>query len=121
MRIPSRPNLALEVVDGGFDAADDWIAARAGSGDIVITADIPLASRCIERGACVIAPTGHAFTEANIGDALATRNLLSELRGAGMVVGGPPPFHARDRSRYLQALDRAIHSLHRGPAGSDAS
>ena len=121
MRIPSQPNLTFEVVRRGFDAADDWIAAHAGSGDIVITADIPLASRCIERGACVIAPTGRPFTESNIGDALATRNLLSEMRGAGMVAGGPSPFHARDRSRYLQALDRAIHALRRGPAGSDAS
>jgi len=120
MRIPSQPNLTLEVVDRGFDAADDWIAARAGSGDIVITAYIPLASRCIERGACVIAPTGRPFTESNIGDALATRNLLSEMRGAGMIAGGPPPFHAQDRSRYLQALDRAIHALRRGPARSDA-
>ena len=120
MRIPSQPNLTLEVVGGEFDAADDWIAAHARSGDIVVTADIPLASRCIERGACVIAPTGRPFTESNIGDALATRNLLSEMRGAGMIAGGPPPFHARDRSRYLQALDRAIHALRRGPARSDA-
>lgn len=120
MRIPSQPNLRLEVVDRGFDAADDWIAAHAGSGDIVVTADIPLAARCIERGACVIAPTGRPFTDSNIGDALATRNLLSEMRGAGLVTSGPPPFGPEDRSRYLQALDRAIHALRRGSARSDA-
>jgi len=120
MRIPTQPNVTLEVVDQGFDAVDDWIAAHAGSGDIVITADIPLASRCIERGACVIAPTGRPFTQSNIGDALATRNLLAEMRGAGMVAGGPPPFQAQDRSRYLQALDRAIHAVRRRPTRSDA-
>ena len=113
MRIPSAPNLSLEVVDQGFDAADDWIVARAGPGDIVITADIPLAARCLERGATVIGPTGRPFTESNIGDAVATRNLLSEMRGAGLDSGGPPPFDSRDRSRFLQALDRAIHALRR--------
>ena len=111
MRIPDVPNLALEVVDQGFDAADDWIVARAGDGDIVITADIPLAARCLERGAHVLGPTGRPFTTANIGDAVATRNLLSEMRGAGLDSGGPPPFDARDRSRFLQALDRAVHAL----------
>ena len=113
MRIPSEPNLSLEVVDQGFDAADDWIVAHAGRGDIVITADIPLAARCIERGAYVLGPTGRPFTESNIGDAVATRNLLSEMRGAGQESGGPPPFDSRDRSRFLQALDRAIHAIQR--------
>ena len=113
MWIPSEPNLSLEVVDQGFDAADDWIAAHAGHNDIVITADIPLAARCLERGAYVLGPTGRPFTESNIGDALATRNLLSEMRGAGLNSVGPPPFGARDRSRFLQALDRAIHALRR--------
>jgi len=113
MRIPSLPNLSLEVVDQGFDAADDWIVAHAGRNDIVITSDIPLAARCIERGAYVLGPTGRPFTESNIGDAMATRNLLSEMRGAGLDSGGPPPFDSRDRSRFLQALDRAIHALQR--------
>jgi uncharacterized protein len=113
MRIPSVPNLSLKVVDQGFDAADDWIVAHAEPNDIVITADIPLAARCIERGAHVLGPTGRPFTESNIGDAMATRNLLSEMRGAGMDSGGPPPFGSRDRSRFLQALDRAIHALQR--------
>jgi hypothetical protein len=113
MRIPSLPNIALQVVDQGFDAADDWIVGQAGRGDIVVTADIPFAARCLERGASVLAPTGRAFTESNIGDAMATRNLLSEMRGAGLDPGGPPPFDARDRSRFLQALDHAIQALRR--------
>lgn len=113
MGIPNRPHLSLVVVDRGFDAADDWIVERAGRHDIVITADIPLAARCLERGAYVLGPTGRAFTESNIGDALATRNLLSELRGAGLDSSGPPPFAAQDRSRFLQSLDRAIHALRR--------
>jgi uncharacterized protein YaiI (UPF0178 family) len=113
MSIPNQPNLTLEVVSQGFDAADDWIVAHAGRDDIVITADIPLAARCLERGAHVLGPTGRPFTESNIGDALATRNLLSEMRGAGLESGGPSPFDARDRSRFLQELDRMIHALRR--------
>lgn len=119
MRIPSEPNLSLEVVDQGFDAADDWIVAHAERNDIVITADIPLAARCIERGAYVLGPTGRPFTESGIGDAMATRNLLSEMRGAGLDSGGPPPFDSRDRSRFLQALDRAIHALQRAKDRGD--
>jgi uncharacterized protein len=113
MRIPGGADIALEVVDQGFDAADDWIVAQAAPGDIVITTDIPLAARCLAAGAYVLGPTGRPFTEANIGDALATRNLLSEMRSAGIESGGPPPFDPRDRSRFLQALDRAIHALRR--------
>jgi uncharacterized protein YaiI (UPF0178 family) len=115
MRIPDEPGLALEVVAQGFDAADDWIVARVSKSDIVITADIPLAARCLERGSTVLGPTGRPFTQSNIGDVLATRNLLAEMRGAGVEAGGPPPFDARDRSRFLQALDRAIHQLRRAP------
>jgi len=111
MRIPNEPRLSLEVVDQGFDAADDWIVTHAERNDIVITADIPLAARCLERGAHVIGPTGRPFTETSIGDAMATRNLLSEMRGAGLDSGGPPPFTPRDRSRFLQALDRAVQAL----------
>jgi uncharacterized protein YaiI (UPF0178 family) len=119
MWIPSAPNLSLKVVDQGFDAADDWIVAHAGRNDIVITADIPLAARCLERGAYALGPTGRPFTESNIGDALATRNLLSEIRGAGQDSGGPPPFAARDRSRFLQALDQAVHTLRRAEERRD--
>jgi uncharacterized protein YaiI (UPF0178 family) len=113
MWIPSAPHLSLEVVDQGFDAADDWIVAHAGPDDIVVTADIPLAARCLERGAYALGPTGRPFTESNIGDVMATRNLLSELRAAGLDSSGPPPFHARDRSRFLQMLDQAVQSLRR--------
>ena len=113
MRIEESRRVTLEVVAGGFDAADDWIAAHVAAGDLVITSDIPLAARCIAAGAKVLAPTGRAFTEANIGDVLATRNLLADLRGAGMETGGPAPFDARDRSRFLQALDQAIQDLRR--------
>lgn len=114
MRIPPDPRVTLEVVAEGFDAADDWIATRAGPGDVVITADIPLAARCLAAGARVLGPTGRPFTEANIGDVLATRNLLAELRGAGMETGGPAPFEPADRSRFLQALDREIQDLRKG-------
>ena len=113
MRIPSGADIALEVVDQGFDAADDWIVAHVVPDDIVITADIPLAARCLAGGAYALGPTGRPFTESNIGDALATRNLLSEMRSAGIESGGPAPFDPRDRSRFLQALDRAVHALRR--------
>lgn len=106
-------NVELVVVAEGLDVADDWIADHAGDGDVVITADVPLAARCLARGATVIGTTGRAFTEENIGDALATRNLLAELRGAGEVTSGPPPFEKKDRSRFLQALDGAITSIQR--------
>ena len=113
MRIPTDANVALEVVAEGFDAADDWIAARVAPNDLVITADIPLAARCVAAGARVLGPTGRPFTEENIGEALATRNLLAEMRGAGMETGGPAPFEPRDRSRFLQALDQAVQALRR--------
>ena len=97
----------------GPDVADDWIAARARPGAIVVTADIPLAARCVKAGSAVIGPTGKAFTEASIGAALATRNLMEELRSAGEITGGPRPFAARDRSAFLSALDVAIQRLKR--------
>jgi uncharacterized protein YaiI (UPF0178 family) len=111
--VPRDPMIARVIVGGGFDAADDWIAERVARGDIVITADVPLASRCVKAGADVIAPTGRAFTENSIGMALATRNLMDELRAAGEITGGPKPFSARDRSSFLSALDLAIVRLKR--------
>lgn len=113
MRVPDEPWLELEVVGEGFDAADDWIVEQVQADDIVVTADIPLASRCIKEGAHVIGTTGKPFTENNIGSALATRDLLSELRGAGEITGGPPPLQKRDRSRFLQTLDEVIQSIRR--------
>ncbi len=111
MRVPDQD--ALVVVDGQFDAADDWIVEQISKGDIVITADIPLADRCIKKDAHVLGPKGRPFTEANIGQALATRDLMSELREAGTVTGGPPPFQKRDRSQFLQGLDQMIQSIKR--------
>ena len=100
-------------MEDDFDAADDWIVARVHPDDIVITADIPLASRCMQEGARAIGPTGRPFTEDNIGEAVATRDLLAVLRGGGEITGGPPPLEKRDRSRFLQALDEAIQAIRR--------
>jgi uncharacterized protein len=111
MRVPHKTFIHLEVVPGGFDAADDWIAVQAGQDDIVITADIPLASRCLAQGARVLGPSGKPFTEDNIGSALATRSLLSELRDLGEIGGGPPPFSQRDRSLFLQQLDQMVNAV----------
>ena len=113
MRVPSERWIALEVVEGGFDAADDWIVEHVQPHDIVVTADIPLASRCLKKGARVLGLTGKPFTEENIGQAVATRDLLSELRDIGEITGGPPPLKKRDRSRFLQQLDEVIQSIRR--------
>jgi uncharacterized protein YaiI (UPF0178 family) len=113
MRVTDPDVARLVIVDGDFNAADDWIAEQVGTGDIVITADIPLAARCVRRGARVLGPTGFELSDANVGQALATRDLLSELRDAGAMLGGPPPFQPRDRSRFLQSLDRMIQGSKR--------
>lgn len=113
MRTPDDPRITLQVVEDDFDAADDWIVARVQPDDIVITADIPLASRCMQEGARAIGPTGRPFTEDNIGEAVATRDLLAVLRGGGEITGGPPPLDKRDRSRFLQALDEAVQAIRR--------
>ena len=116
--VPREPSIERVVVGGGMDAADDWIAERARAGAIVVTADVPLASRTVKTGATVIRPSGKAFDEDSIGLALATRNLLHELRSAGETTSGPRPFAARDRSNFLSALDRAIVRLKRAGFGS---
>ena len=113
MRTPDDPGIALEVVEDGFDAADDWIVDHVETDDIVVTADIPLASRCMQKGARAIGSTGRPFTEDNIGEAVATRDLLAVLRGGGEITGGPPPLTKRDRSRFLQTLDEVIQSIRR--------
>ena len=120
MRTPEDPEIALEVVKDDFDAADDWIVDQAGPDDIVITADILLAGRCLQKGARVIGTTGKPFTEDNIGAAIATRELLAELRVTGEVAGGPPPMDKRDRSRFLQQLDQEIQSIRRSRGVGDA-
>jgi uncharacterized protein YaiI (UPF0178 family) len=107
------------VVGSGMDEADNWIVERAKRGDIVITADVPLASRCVKAGAEVIAPNGKPFTEESIGMTLATRNLMDSLRSAGEITGGPKPFAPRDRSSFLSALDQAIVRLERAGFGQD--
>jgi uncharacterized protein YaiI (UPF0178 family) len=119
--VPREPWIERVVVGNGLDAADDWNAERAGASDIVITADIPLASRAVKSGAAVIAPSGKAYDEDSIGLALATRNLLHELRGSGEITGGPKPFTARDRSEFLSALDRAIVRIKRRNAAQSPS
>ena len=113
MRVPEEDNLSLKVVGEGMDAADDWIVEHLEVDDIVITADVPLAARCLGKAAYALGPTGKPFTEENIGSALATRNLLSALRDFGEVMGGPPPFDKRDRSRFLHRLDEAINAIRR--------
>ncbi|WP_299563398.1 YaiI/YqxD family protein [Enterovirga sp.] len=113
INVPREPLIARVLVPQGLDVADDWIAARAGPGIVVITADVPLAHRCVSAGAEAIAPDGKAFTTGSIGMALATRDLMTSLREAGAVTGGPRPFSPRDRSAFLQALDRAVMRLKR--------
>jgi hypothetical protein len=113
IRVPQHPLIERAAAGSGMDAADDWIAERAGKGDIVITADIPLASRCVKAGAEVLAPNGKAFTEDSIGMVLAVRNLMTDLRESGEVTGGPRSFSPRDRSAFLSALDQTIRRLQR--------
>ena len=113
IQVPQDPLIARVAAGSAPDAADDWIAARAGANDIVITADIPLADRCVKAGAQVIAPNGKPFTADSIGMTLAMRNLMHDLRSAGEVTGGPRPFSPRDRSTFLVALDQAIRRLQR--------
>lgn len=113
MRVPNERWITLEVVENGFDAADDWIVEYVQPDDIVVTADIPLASRCLKKGAHAIGTTGKPFTEDSIGQVVATRDLLSGLREAGEITGGPPPLQKRDRSRFLQQLDDMIQSIRR--------
>jgi uncharacterized protein len=121
MRVPDERWIALEVVKDGFDAADDWIVEHVQPDDIVITADIPLAGRCIKKGARVLSATGKPFTEDNIGMAVATRDLMSELRNAGEITGGPRPLTKRNRSRFLEQLDNVIQSIRRSnPPGERA-
>ena len=112
--VPRDEMIERVVIGAGMDEADNWIAGRAHAGDIVITADVPLASRCVKSGAEVIAPNGKPFTEQSIGMTLAVRNLMTDLRSSGEVTGGPKSFAPRDRSAFLSALDQAIRRVKRG-------
>ena len=114
IRIPDHPMVERVVVSDSFDAADDWIADTATAEDVVITADILLADRCLKAGASVLAPTGKPFTNASIGNALTVRSIMADLRVGGDAIGGPAPFAKADRSRFLQALDEALVRLARG-------
>lgn len=111
MRLPKSPYLELVVVSSGYDKADDYIAENVTPQDLVITADIPLAARIVDAGATGIDPRGQIFDEDNVKSKLATRNLMAELRDAGMQGGGPPPYKPKDRAKFASALDRLIHKL----------
>jgi uncharacterized protein YaiI (UPF0178 family) len=110
MRIPQEELFELVIVKEQFDAADDWIVEHIRENDIAVSADIPLASRCLEKGARMLGPTGRVFTQESIGSALANRELSAYLRELGNITGGPAPFEKRDRSRFLQQLDGAIQA-----------
>lgn len=108
IRIPLDPRVTLVLVEPGPDSADDWIATHIGLADICITADVPLASRCLRRGAQVLSPIGRRFTADNIGAALAARDLSAHLRELGVASGGPAAFSAKDRSRFSSALENLV-------------
>lgn len=116
LRVPDHPLIERVTVSDAFDAADDWIAERAGPGTVVVTGDILLADRCLKAGAAaVVSPNGKPFTPASIGGAIATRAIMADLRaGADGIMGGPAPFARADRSRFLQALDEALVRAKRG-------
>ncbi len=114
IRIPQGDWKKLVVVGGQFDAVDDWIVEHATVNDIVVSADIPLAARCLDKGARVVGPRGDEFTQDSIGEALASRALLAHLRELGTITGGPAPLEKRDRSRFLQRLDEIIQAVRKG-------
>ncbi|MBO1361339.1 YaiI/YqxD family protein [Acetobacter sacchari] len=109
--VPDQPGIERIVVDAGPDVADDWIAERAGAGDVVITADIPLAARCVANKASVLEPKGRELDGDAIGMALAVRNLMDDLRSTGTITTGSAPFSRADRSTFLSALDRIVVRL----------
>ncbi len=117
INVPRDPKIERVVVGSRMDEADDWIAERARRGVVVVTADVPLAARCVKAGADVIAPNGRPFTPDSIGMALATRDLMHDLRSAGQVTSGPRPFSPRDRSAFLSALNLAVVRLKRAGEG----
>lgn len=116
LMVPSHPRIERVVVEAGPDVADDWIVQHALAGDIVVSADMLLAARCLERGALVVSPSGRPFTADNIGSALAGRAIGEHLRSMGQVTAGARPFAPADRSRFLSALDEAVHRARRRQA-----
>jgi uncharacterized protein YaiI (UPF0178 family) len=116
LRVPAEPWIQLQVVKetGELDVADDWIVEQVGAGDVVISEDILLAGRCLEKDARALSPRGRVFTPASIGEAVATRELMADLRESGAITGGPAPFDKTDRSRFLQRLDEVINAIQRG-------
>ncbi|WP_027133373.1 YaiI/YqxD family protein [Geminicoccus roseus] len=113
LRVPDHPRVSRVIVAEGPDAADDWIVEHAAEGDVVVTADVPLADRCVKTGARVLGPAGKAFTPSSIGSDLAMRNLMTSLRETGEIRGGGRPFSKDDRSRFLVALDNAVQAIRR--------
>ena len=111
MNLPQDDGVSLVVVKGQMDAADDWIVGHAARNDIVITGDIPLAARCLKIGARVLEPKGYVFTETTISNVLANRDIMTYLRNIGQDTSGPAPFKKRDRSRFLQSLDKVIRAI----------
>lgn len=109
IRVPASPAIELRVVEAGPDVADDWIAGEVQPGDVVVTNDIPLADRVLKADGAAISPSGRPFTIDSIGSALAQRSIMEHIRSTGEITGGPPPFAAADRSRFLQALDEAVN------------
>lgn len=112
-RVPPNPRIELVTVSGGFDAVDDWIVENSKANDIVITADILLADRCVRKSVRVLGPKGEEFTEDNIGSAVSNRELMQNLRHMGEMRGGPAPMNKKDRSRFLGTLDQIIQSIKR--------
>jgi uncharacterized protein YaiI (UPF0178 family) len=113
MKIPEDQLVELVVVKNQLDAADDWIAEHITENDVAVSADIPLAARCLKKGARVLDPKGRVFTEESIGSALANRDIMTYLRDMGNMIGGSPPYDKKDRSRFLQRLDDLIHAIRR--------
>lgn len=113
IRTPQDKRIEMIVVEEGPDIADDWIAERAARGDVVVTQDVPLAGRVVASGAEALSPTGRVFDENSVGAAVAMRDLLTDLRSAGVETGGPQAFSKADRNQFLQALDAAVHRARR--------
>jgi len=116
IRPPGLPNVRMILVGDTSDAADDWIAEHIGADDVCVTSDVPLASRCLAKGARALGPNGRVWTPANIGGALAGRELSRHLRELGVTTRGPAPLTKADRSRFLSALDTAVQQALRGAA-----